>query len=205
MGGEQRRIPLPRLLEGLCGQCPDPRGPKELSRLWKVHRAHRGNEGQWARLDRMGVSNLGHYQRRSDRPCDSQRALATIPTMLQRLLPFLLVLSAVGTLTDGWVSPRPLRAVLAAHRTVLADPDGWALVRGPLGDRPQARIAAASRSSRDARRPTPDDSAILADALRVPRLPTSARLAASRVHSGPAPFRLGPVSRAPPGLSAPPF
>jgi hypothetical protein len=156
-------------------------------------------------MDRMAVSKLGHYQRRPDRPCDLQRAPATIPTMWQRLLPFLLVLSAVGTLTEGWVSPRPLRAALAAHGTVLADPDGWALVRGPLGDRPLARFATASRSSRDARLPTPDDSAILADALRVPGLHTNARLAASPVQSGPAPFHLGSVSRAPPGLSAPPF
>ena len=173
--------------------------------MWKVHRAHPGNEGQWAGMDRMGVSKLGHYQRRPDRPCDSQRALATIPTMWQRLLPFLLVLSAVGTLTDGWVSPRPLRAALAAHRAVLADPESWAIVRGPLGDRPLARFAAASRSSRDGRLPTPDDSAILADAHWVPGLHTSARLAASRVQSGPAPFRLGHVSRAPPGLSTPLF
>jgi hypothetical protein len=151
----------------------------------------------------MGVSKLGHYQRRPDRPCDSQRAPATIPTMWQRFLPFLLILSTVGTLTDGWVSSHPLRATLAAHRTVLADPDGWALVRGPLGDRPLARFATASRSARDGRLPTPDDSAILPDALRVPRLHASARLAASRVQSGPAPFRLGSVSRAPPGLSTP--
>jgi hypothetical protein len=154
-------------------------------------------------MDRMGVSKVGHYQRRPERPCDSQRAFATIPTMWPRLLPFLLIASAIGTLADGAISARPLRAALAAHRTILADPDGWALVRGPLGDRPLARFAAASRSACDGRLPTPDDSAILADALRVPGLPTSVRLAASRVQSSPAPFRLGSVSRAPPGLSTP--
>jgi len=125
--------------------------------------------------------------------------------MWQRLLPLLLVVSAVVTLADGGVSPRSLQAALAAHRTVLADPDNWALVRGPLSDRPQARIAAASRSARDARRPPPDDSVTLADAHRVPGLPTGARLSASHVLSNLSPFRRSPVSRAPPGLSAPRF
>ncbi|MBI4572187.1 MAG: hypothetical protein HY713_02740 [candidate division NC10 bacterium] len=125
-----------------------------------------------------------------------------MPRMWQRLLPLLLVVSAVVTLADGGVSPRSLQAALVAHRTVLADPDGWALVRGPLGDRPQARFAAGSQSSRDARPPTPDDSAILADAHGVPGLHTGARLPASRVQPSPSPFRLGSLSRAPPGPSA---
>lgn len=125
--------------------------------------------------------------------------------MWHRLLPFLLVVSAVGTLADGGVSPRPLRPALAAHRIILAEPDSWALVRGPLGDRPQARMAAASRSAREARRPALDGSAILADAHWVPGMPSGARLASSRVLSNPSPFRRSPLSRAPPGLSAPLF
>ncbi len=115
--------------------------------------------------------------------------------MWHQLLSFLLVVSAIGTLADCGSSPRPLRAALA-------DPDSWALILGPLGDRPQARLAAASRFARDARLSTPGDSAILA-VDRVPRLPTGARLFASRVQSSSAPVRCGPVSRAPPGLSAP--
>ena len=125
--------------------------------------------------------------------------------MWQRLLPVLLIVSAVGTLADGGAVPRQLRAALAAHRLVLADPEGWAIVRGPLGERMQARVATASRSAHAARLPTPDGSAILADAQWAPGLRTGAGLAASREQSGPAPFRLGPVARAPPGLSAPLF
>ena len=141
----------------------------------------------------------------ADLRCDSWLSAATIRNMWQRLLPLLLVVSAVGTLAGGGVSPRPLRPALTAHRTILADPDSWALVRGPLGDRPQARIAAASRSVRAARLPTLDDSAILADARWTPGLPSGARLSASRVQPNISPFRRSPVSRAPPGLTAPLF
>lgn len=122
--------------------------------------------------------------------------------MWQRILPFLLIVSAVGILADGGALPRQLRAVLAAHGIVLAAPDGWAIVRGPLSERTQARFVAASRSARGARLPTPGDSAIPADTHWVPGLRTGACLAVSLIHSGPAPFSLGPVSRAPPGLSA---
>ena len=125
--------------------------------------------------------------------------------MWQRLLPVLLIVSAVGTLADGGALPRQLRAALALHRIVLADPEGWALVRGPLGERTQARVATASGSTHAARLPTPGDPAILADARWVPGLHTGAGLAASRDESSPAPVRLGSVSRAPPGLSAPLF
>lgn len=123
--------------------------------------------------------------------------------MWQQLLPILLIVSAVGTLADGGALPRQLRAALAPHEIVLADPDGWALVRGPLSERTQARFVAASRPAHGARLPDPGDSAIPADAHWVPDLRTGACLAAPRVESGPTPFRLGPVSRAPPGLSAP--
>jgi len=126
-----------------------------------------------------------------------------MPGMWQRLWSVLLVISAVGTLVDTGVYPRPLRGALAVHRTVLADPENWALVRGPLSDRPQARIAAASRSARDARLPTPDESAVLADAHQVSGLSSGARVAGTRVQSGPAPFHCGSPSRAPPRLSAP--
>lgn len=128
---------------------------------------------------------------------------ATITIMWQRLLPLLLIVSAVGTLADGRISTRPFQAALAAHGTVRADPDGSALVRGPLGDRPLARFAAASRSSRDGRLPTLDDSAILTVADRVPGLRPGARLLVSRIPAGPSPFHRGPVARAPPGLSTP--
>jgi hypothetical protein len=128
-----------------------------------------------------------------------------MPRMWQRLLPFLLIFGTFGALADDAASPRPFRPALAAHRTILADPDGWALICGRLGEGTQARFAPASRSVHNARLSSPDGSAILADARRVPGLHTSARLAASRVQSGPASFRLGPVSRAPPGLSTPLF
>ncbi len=49
--------------------------------------------------------------------------------MWQRLLPLLLVVSAVVTLADARVLPHSLQAALAAHWTILVDPDGWALVR----------------------------------------------------------------------------
>ncbi len=122
--------------------------------------------------------------------------------MWQGLLPFLLIVSAVGALADGGALPRQLRAALAAHRIVLADPSGRAVVRGPLSERTQARVAAVSWSVHNACLPTPDDSAILAGAHWLPDLLTGVCLAASRARFGPAPFRLCPVYRAPPGLSA---
>ncbi len=115
--------------------------------------------------------------------------------MWHQLLSCLLVLSAIGALADCGSSSRPLRATLA-------DPESWALVRGPLGDRPQAGSAVASRLARDARLPTPDESAILAGADRVKGMPTGGRLPASCVQIHPGPICSGPLSRAPPGLSA---
>ena len=145
-----------------------------------------------------------HFQIRSA-PCGSWCSPATMPRMWQRLLPFLLIVGTFCALADDGPSPRPFRPTLAAHRTILADPDCWALIRGRLSERTQARSAAASRSAHNARLPTPDDSAILADAHWLPGLHASARLAASRVQSGPARFLIGHVSRAPPGLSTPLF
>ncbi len=137
------------------------------------------------------------------RYCDAQDSAVTMPGMWQRLWPVLLVIGAVGANADGGVSPWAIRPALAVHRAALGDLDAWALVHGPLGARPYARIASASPSARDARLPIPHHSAVLADSHRAPGLSAGARLAGARVSFGLAPFRRGSASRAPPGPSAP--
>ncbi len=117
-------------------------------------------------------------------------------TMWQWLVSLLLFVTAVGALTDGGVGLHPFRAVLA-------DPARGALVRGPLSDRPPARLAAASRFARDARLPTPDGAALLPEAHRVPGLTPGIRLTASRPLATLSLSCRGSVARAPPCRSAP--